>query len=85
MTDFCSAIFKVQIEKGLAANCCSKPKSLILCLGDVPNFFRVLANGTVGGELGCGSHIHQALAAEGLTVGVVPVCLQLSIQVRCIV
>ena len=49
---------------------------LVLSGLDVPDFLSVLTDGTVGGELGGGSHIHQALAAEGHAVGVIAVDLQ---------
>ena len=51
----------------------------------MPDFFGVLADGTVGGELGSGSHVHQALAAEGHTVGIFAVGLQLGIDIGCVV
>ena len=43
----------------------------------MPDFLGVLTDGTVGGELGSGCHVHQTLAAEFHAVSVLAVCLQL--------
>ena len=53
------------------------PENFKLELGglDVPDFRSVLTDGTVRGELGSGSNVHQALAAKGVAVSVVPVGL----------
>ena len=51
----------------------------------MPDFLGVLTNGTVGGELGRGSDVHQALAAEGHAVGVVAVDVQLLLEVGSVV
>ena len=52
---------------------------------DVPDLGGVLTNGTVGGELGGGGHIDQALAAEGQTVSILGVGAELGIDVAGVV
>ena len=51
----------------------------------MPDFLSVLTDGTVGGELCSGSHVHQTLAAEGHAVGVIAVDLQLLVEVGSVV
>ena len=51
----------------------------------MPDFLSVLTDGTVRGELGSGGHIHQALAAEGHPIGIIPVGLELGVQIGLVV
>ena len=51
----------------------------------MPDLLGVLTDGAVGGELGGGGHVHQALAAEGNAVGIVPVGLELGVEVGSVV
>ena len=51
----------------------------------MPDLLGVLTDGAVGGEFGGGGHVHQALAAEGNAVGVVPVGLKLGVKVGSVI
>ena len=51
----------------------------------MPDFLGVLTDGTVGGELGAGSDVQQALTAEVQPVSVVCIHLQLGIHVGSVV
>ena len=51
----------------------------------MPDFLCVLTNGTVGGELCCGSNVNQALTAKGHAICVIAVCLQLCLHIGSVV
>ena len=51
----------------------------------MPDLGGVLADGPVRGELAAGGHIHEAFAAKGQAVGIVPVGTELCLQVGVVV